>query len=53
MKIKGNIILGFGILMVSVSLLLNNVLNSTICDCIIGVGIGLEILGLIKQCKEK
>ena len=52
-KIKGNVILGLGILLVSVSLLLNNVVNDTIHDIIIGIGIGLELLGLIKECKGK
>lgn len=52
-NIKGNIILGVGILLVSISLLLNSVVSDTICDIITGIGIGLELLGLIKECKGR
>ncbi len=51
-KIRGNIILGVGILLVSISLLLNDIVSETLCDVIIGIGIGFEIVGLIKQCKD-
>ena len=53
MKISGNIIMGFGMLFVSTSLLLDGVASNLICDIMTGVGIGLELVGLIKQCKEK
>lgn len=50
---KGNIILSIGIILVSISIILNNHINSIICDCITGVGLGLEILGLFMPCKKK
>lgn len=53
MNIKGNIIMGIGILFVSTALILDGVASDLICDIMTGVGIGLELLGLIKQCKEK
>lgn len=53
-KIRGNIILGTGLLIFSVTLLLQNTIiyNEVISSIFCGIAIGLEILGLVKQCKE-
>lgn len=50
--IRGNILLSIGVILVSVAFLLKDVLNSNLCDFITGFGIGIEIVGLFKQCKE-
>lgn len=50
--IRGNILLSIGIILVSVAFLLNDILDTNICDFITGLGLGIEIVGLFKQCKE-
>lgn len=52
-KISGNAILAIGILIFSISLLLRDIINENLFDYIGGIGIGIEIVGLIKMCKEK
>lgn len=53
-KIKGNSILGIGLIILSITLLLQNSIdvNEMLCSILYGVAIGLELLGLIKQFKE-
>lgn len=54
-RIKGirwNILLSIGVILVSVAFLLKDVLNSNLCDFITGFGLGIEIVGIFKQCKE-
>ena len=58
-KMKGNTILGIGLIFFSVTLLLQNVfdwnegvIHSLVC-VIYGFSIGLELLGSMKTCKEK
>lgn len=50
--IRGNILLSIGVILVSVAFLLKDVLNSNLCDFITGFGLGIEIVGIFKQCKE-
>lgn len=54
-KLKGNIIIGAGLIILSIILLLQNTIsiNETVCSFLYGAAVGLELLGLIKQCKEK
>lgn len=50
--IKGNILLSIGIILVSIAFLLKDIINANICDFITGFGLGIEIVGIIKKCKE-
>ena len=57
-KIRGNTILGIGLIIYSVMLLLQNMLNwnegvfhNLVC-AVYGFSIGLELLGSMKICKE-
>lgn len=58
-EIRGNMILGIGLMIFSVTLLLQNMfdwnegaIHSLVC-VIYGFSIGLELLGSMKMCKEK
>ena len=58
-KIKGNTMFGIGLMIFSVTLLLQNMfgwnegmIHSLVC-VIYGFSIGLELLGSMKICKEK
>lgn len=50
--IKGNILLSVGLILVSIAFLLKDIVNANACDFITGFGIGIEIVGIFKQCKE-
>ena len=50
--IRGNILLSIGIILVSSSYLLEDMLNPNLCDFITGIGLGIEIVAIFKQCKE-
>lgn len=50
--IRGNILLSIGIILVSSAYLLEDLLNSNLCDFITGLGLGIEIVAVFKQCKE-
>ena len=52
-KLKGNTVLAIGILIFSISLLLRDVIDEKIFDFIGGVGVGIELAGFYKMCKEK
>ena len=52
-KISGNVILAIGILIFSISLLLRDIIDEKIFDFVGGVGIGIELVGFHKMCKEK
>ncbi len=51
-KIKGNILLSVGIILVSTAFLLKGIVNANVCDFITGFGLGIEIVGGFKQSKE-
>lgn len=50
--IKGNILLSIGLLLVSIAFLLKDIVNTNVCDFITGFGLGIELVGIFKQCKE-
>lgn len=49
---KGNILLSIGIILVSTAFLLKDIINTNICEFITGFGLGIEMVGGFKQCKE-
>lgn len=51
-KIKVNILLSVGLILVSTAFLSKDIVNANICDFISGFGISIEIVGIFKQCKE-
>lgn len=51
-KIKGNILLGVGLILISTAFLLKDIVNANVCDFITGFGFGIEMVGILKQCKE-
>lgn len=51
--LKAKIVLGVGLILVSLRFWLKDILSDNICDCITGFGLGLEIVGIFKYCKAR